>query len=259
MRYITAIPALQDNYIWLIIHLPSSHCLVVDPGESTPVIETVDLYQWRPTAILLTHHHPDHTAGAQDLSQHYNIPVYGPAHEQISAVTQPLNGQELLFFKELALYLQVLSIPGHTLGHLAYFGDEALFCGDTLFTGGCGRLFEGTAAQMYASLNQLASLPDNTRVYCGHEYTQSNLMFAQSIEPHNTVLQSRVTQTIRFRNRGLPTVPSTLGLEKQTNPFLRCQEPALKQKVANILGKPDPTPLEIFTFLRAQKDQFKIN
>jgi hydroxyacylglutathione hydrolase len=259
MLHITPIPALKDNYIWLLIHLPSSHCLIIDPGESTPVIEAITLYQWRPTALLLTHHHPDHTAGAAEIAERYHIPVYGPAGENIPAVTYPLNGQETLSFEALALNLQVLAIPGHTRNHLAYYGGNAVFCGDTLFTGGCGRLFEGTAAQMYHSLNKLTALPDNTLVCCGHEYTLNNLIFAQTIEPRNTLLLQRINEVNRRLDRGLPTVPSTLGLEKQTNPFLRCQEPSVRQSIANLTGKQHENPVDLFAALRIQKDSFKIN
>ena len=258
MIYITALPALKDNYIWVIIHLVSGNCLIVDPGESKVVINYLTLSQWRPRAILLTHHHADHTSGAQDLSVHYQIPVFGPGIENIAAVTQPLEGQESLHLQELGLNIQVLAIPGHTRGHLAYYSEGLLFCGDTLFTGACGRLFEGSAEQMYNSLTQLSALPDHTLVYCGHEYTQDNLVFAQTIEPNNPALQLRIKQTNDLRSRGLATVPSSLKVEKQTNPFLRCHEPAIMQHIATFSGKYPDSPAEAFAALRSQKDSFKI-
>lgn len=256
MFLINPIPAFKDNYIWVIIHPSSSKCLIVDPGESLPVMHYLTLYQWRPIAILLTHHHPDHTAGVAMLSEHYSIPVYGPMNEIIPAVTNPLSGGELLNFKALNLTLKVLSIPGHTQGHLAYHQDNVLFCGDTLFTGGCGRIFEGTPNQLFHSLSQLAALPDYTLVYCGHEYTQHNLQFAQTIEPTNFILQQRIVHTTHMRHHHIPTVPSTLLLEKQTNPFLRCDQAAVSQFFTNFTGKSTTDLVEIFATLRSLKDKF---
>ncbi len=258
MIHVTPIPALKDNYIWVIIHLTSGNCLIVDPGESKAVIDYLTLAHWHPKAILLTHHHADHTAGAQDLASHYQIPVFGPAIENIPAVTHPLTCPQTLAIRELGLKIQVLAIPGHTRGHLAYYSEGLLFCGDTLFTGACGRLFEGSAEQMYSSLSQLSALPDHTLIYCGHEYTQDNLIFAHTLEPNNPALQLRIAQTNHLRSRGLATVPSSLKIEKQTNPFLRCQEQAIIQSIANFSGKYPADPIEAFTALRLQKDSFKI-
>lgn len=259
MLEVTPIPAFTDNYIWVIIHSPSQHCLIVDPGESTNVTAFIDSKNLQPVAILLTHHHADHVGGSATLSQHYHIPVYGPALENIPSVTHPLAGDEILPFTELNLNLQVLAIPGHTIGHIAYFGDQRLFCGDTLFTGGCGRIFEGTAEQMFQSLNRLAALPENTLVYCGHEYTQANLAFAHTIDPTNSPLALRISATNILREQGLPTVPSTMGLEKQTNPFLRCDNPAIIAAANRQIGRDSANSSEVFTAIRLMKNSFKFN
>jgi hydroxyacylglutathione hydrolase len=255
--YIIAVPVLKDNYIWLIIHPSSAQCLITDPGDAAPVMAALQTHKLTPIGILLTHHHYDHTDGVAELLKHYDVPVYGAANEIIPTVTYPLWGGETLEFFKSALQLLVLSIPGHTRGHLAYYGANAVFCGDTLFTAACGRVFEGTMAQMYDSLQQLAALPDNTQVYCGHEYTSASLVFACAVEPGNARLQQRVVETQALIAQGLPTVPSTLALEKATNPFLRCNQVNVKQAAERHCGKRLSTPEKVFTVLREWKNGFK--
>jgi hydroxyacylglutathione hydrolase len=218
MEQIIRIPAFKDNYIWLLRQGTAS--LVVDPGDARPVLALLAREGWSLNAILITHHHPDHQGGVASLLAQYPAEVFGPAAESITGLTRPLQGGETIRIASPALEFQVFSVPGHTLGHLAYYGAGRLFCGDTLFGGGCGRLFEGTPAQMADSLARLATLPDETEVYCAHEYTEDNLRFALAVEPGNLYLQRRVEALTRAR--GEPTIPSSIALEKATNPFLRC-------------------------------------
>ena len=224
---ILTVPAFDDNYLW-IIH-DGKHAAVVDPGDATPILAALAQHQLTLCAILLTHHHADHIGGVPALLSHASVPVYGPTNDRIAAVTHPLSQGNCVFVSKLDLRLEIIDVPGHTSGHIAYFAPTQrwLFCGDTLFAGGCGRLFEGTAEQMLHSLDQLAALPDETAVYCAHEYTMSNLRFAKEIEPGNLALLERIQHEQAKRDRAMPTVPTSIGLEKQTNPFLRCREPSV--------------------------------
>ena len=220
MFEISFIPAFKDNYIWLLRQGPRA--FVVDPGDAAPVLARLQADGLRLEGILITHHHADHQGGIAELTAHSPAEVYAPANESITGCTRPLRGGECI--EVLGQAVSVLAVPGHTLGHLAYYAPGALFCGDTLFGAGCGRLFEGTPAQMAASLDRIAALPDDTRVYCAHEYTEMNLRFALAVEPDNAALQARVAKVQVQRAAGLPSVPSTLAEEKATNPFLRCGE-----------------------------------
>jgi hydroxyacylglutathione hydrolase len=224
---ITAVPAFNDNYLWLIHN--DTHAAVVDPGDATPVLAALAAQNLTLCAILLTHHHNDHTGGVPRLLQHRQVPVFGPAKEAIPTITVPLKEGDSVNIPELQLRLHVIDTPGHTLGHICYHAQEQawLFSGDTLFAAGCGRLFEGTAAQMHQSLNKLATLPDATAVYCAHEYTLSNLAFAQAVDASNSAITARIAAEQNKRHQGLPTLPSTIALEKQTNPFMRCDSPAI--------------------------------
>lgn len=254
---ILTVPAFDDNYLW-IIH-DGQRAAVVDPGDAAPIISALAQHNLELCAILLTHHHPDHIGGVPALLKHKSVTVYGPSNDGITAVTHPLSQHELLHLPEINLNLEIIEVPGHTLGHIAYFAplQHWLFCGDTLFAGGCGRLFEGTPAQMLHSLDQLAALPDDTGVYCAHEYTMSNLRFAKEIEPKNQALLARIKREQAKRDQGIPTVPSQIGLEKQTNPFLRSREPAV---VARLLEaeKISEGQNEVSTFaaLRSWKNNY---
>jgi len=258
------IPAYDDNYIWLLSD--GEHAVVVDPGDAQPVIATLRQAQLKLTAILITHHHADHVGGIAELlawirSQGDTVQVYGPLAEEIPECHQGLVARDSLHFAAPELDISILEVPGHTRGHIAFYleyqGQSHLFCGDTLFASGCGRLFEGTASQMWQSLDQLRQLPDKTWVHCAHEYTLSNIRFALSIEPHNVDLQQWEARAKALRQVGKPTVPTTIGHEKKVNPFLRCEEDSVMRAVR--LGDPQLAcdPVSIFAKLRAMKDVFR--
>lgn len=254
---VTAIPAFADNYLWLIHN--HQHAAVVDPGDAVPVEAALAQLDLTLDAILLTHHHADHAGGVAALTAAREIPVYGPARESIAGVTIPLSEGDCVSLPSLAMTLSVLDVPGHTAGHIAYVGHEQhwLFCGDTLFAGGCGRLFEGTPAQMTQSLAKLAALPDDTAVYCAHEYTLSNLRFALAAEPGNAELTARYAQAQQQRAEGKATVPSTIGLEKQTNPFLRYRQPALIAQLQSDNRLEGDDPVAAFAALREWKNGYR--
>ncbi len=260
MLTVQGIPAFDDNYIWCIGTNSGTDVALVDPGDAEPVIATLHAQGLTPRAILVTHHHPDHTGGIDELVARYGLPVFGPAHEDIPHRSHPLGEGDTVELPELGTRLQVMDVPGHTRGHIAFYhaedslGPAMLFCGDTLFTGGCGRLFEGTPAQMQDALQRIRALPDGTQVYCAHEYTEANLGFARIAEPHNSAIAERLTAVRAARQQGLPTVPAPLGLEKATNPFLRWDAPELVKNAEAFAGRPLTTPAEIFTVVRHWKD-----
>lgn len=254
MIEVEPIPAFEDNYIWL-LH-DGVRAIVVDPGDAEPVLETLARRQFVLEAILATHHHGDHTGGIEDLLRHRAVTVFGPARERIRGVTHAVAGGEEIRVPSMDLSFAVLDVPGHTAGHVAYYGGKRLFCGDTLFACGCGRLFEGTAAQMWASLAQLASLPPDTEVFCAHEYTLSNIRFALAVEPGNAALRARDASARALRGSGRPTLPSSIALERDTNPFLRAEVPEVRAAAEQRAGRALGTPVEVFTAIREWKNRF---
>ncbi len=254
-----ALPAFTDNYLWL-LH-DDHHAVVVDPGQAEPVLQALQKQGLQLQAILVTHHHADHVGGVNALRQVTGAAVYGPAREAIPAPFTPLaQGHRV---NVLGLGFEVLDVPGHTAGHIAYFcpqmdGAPLLFCGDTLFSGGCGRLFEGTPAQMLDSLDRLAALPGDTRVCCTHEYTLSNLKFARAVEPGNAALLQYLSRCETLRAQGHPTLPSRIDLERNINPFLRTRESAVASAAAGFAPTTDTRDaVAVLAALRAWKNDFR--
>jgi len=259
MITVTPLPAFDDNYLWLLHR--DGLAAVVDPGDGEVVLAALRERGLRLTAILITHHHADHIGGLAALRRVWDVPVYGPRAEsgKIPGLTRLLDDGDQVALPELDVSFEVLAVPGHTLGHIAYHeaAQKLLFCGDTLFVGGCGRLFEGTPQQMYTSLQRLSALPGDTAVYCAHEYTLSNLDFAHSAEPGNAALGSEIERVRELRARAQPSVPSTVQRERQFNPFLRCSQPPLTESASAHAGKPLHAPVEVFAALRRWKDGYK--
>lgn len=254
---IMLISILKDNYVWVLVNKDNHSVIIVDPGEAAPVIHFLNDHQLDLKAILITHHHWDHTNGIEEILKFKKVPVYGSATEQISYLTHPLRELDIIDIPEFPLRFQVLAIPGHTAGHIAYYSPGMLFCGDTLFGAGCGRLFEGTAEQMFVSLQKLAALPDDTKVYCGHEYTLNNLRFAAMVEPHNQQIMTRVQNVTELREKNLPSLPSTMKEEKETNPFLRCDVLEIKRSLEKQMDRKLESAVDVFAMLRKSKDEFK--
>lgn len=251
---IYAIPVLDDNYVWL-IEGSNRHCAIVDMGAAEPVIAAVEQRGLIPSAVLLTHHHWDHTAGLSAFLGRYPVPVFGPSTEAQSWVTEPQNDGDTFSVHDVGTF-RVIATPGHTRGHVVFAMDGAAFTGDTLFSVGCGRLFEGTAEQMLDSLDRIAELPDDTLIYCGHEYTADNLRFARHAEPDNPAIQARDVAVEALRRADQPTVPSTLALEKSTNPFLRVRVEELRDAICRHAGRDSMTDAEAFATVRRWKDDF---
>ena len=256
---LTAIPAFDDNYLWLVHGLTDARRVAaIDPGDGAAVEAVLAGRGLTLEAILVTHHHGDHVGGVATLLAHHpGTPVYGPAGESIPGRTVALRGGETVTLERLGLHFAVLAVPGHTRGHIAYFGHGTLFCGDTLFSGGCGRLFEGTPAEMLHSLDRLASLPGDTRVCCAHEYTSSNLAFAAAVEPDNEAVRRRRAEVALLRAAGSSTLPSTLRAERAFNPFLRVREPTVRRAAETRAGSPLADPVAVFAAIRTWKDGFR--
>ncbi len=253
------IPAFENNYLWL-IH-DGIHAVVVDPGDAAPVLAVLMANKLVLRAILLTHRHADHIGGVVDLLQRFRVPVFGPYYEAITCINYRLMEGDKVNIPELSLSFSVLDVPGHTPEHIAYFSPEQrwLFCGDALFAGGCGYLFPGFSVEMTNSLNKLAALPDETLVYCAHEYTLNNLQFAHLVEPENTRLDIRIQEEKNKRIQGQPTIPSTIGLEKATNPFLRHAKATIMHRLKEIgrLDILESDPVASFVALREWKNTYR--
>lgn len=254
--HIIAIPALKDNYIWLMHN--GQHATIIDPGDAVPVLDALNRHRLTPDSILITHHHHDHIDGVHALCAAYpNIRVYASQHEHYPFSYIGVREPDCIRLESLQINLAVIDLPGHTLGHIAFFAStppeqKILFCGDTLFGAGCGRLFEGSAEQMFISLQKLAALPAETLVYCTHEYTLQNIEFALRLEPSNPMLIKRYHDTKQYRAQRLPSLPSHLGLELKTNPFLRCHS----EEIKSAIHLPDASELQVFTKIREIKNHY---
>jgi hydroxyacylglutathione hydrolase len=254
MLNLTPLAALGDNYIWILAS-PST-AVVVDPGSASPVLRWLDVNRHTLAGILITHHHGDHTGGVRELLAHARAPVWGPAKERIHGVDHPVDDGDTITLPGDLGQLQVIHTPGHTAGHVCYLGDGIALTGDTLFAGGCGRLFEGTPQQMHSSLARLAELDGSTRVLCAHEYTVANLCFAAAVEPDSSEVAARLDAARRCRAAGEPTLPSTIAEERATNPFLRSNEPSVRQAAERHAGRDLDDPVDVFATVREWKNRF---
>ncbi|NQY51764.1 MAG: hydroxyacylglutathione hydrolase [Piscirickettsiaceae bacterium] len=256
MPYIQAVPALKDNYIWLIHSINSNDVLIVDPGDAEPVIKAITKKHRSPIAILNTHHHYDHVDGITQLVDKYDIPVYGSDTVYIPKQSISFSGACKITLHPNFPEFKILDIPGHTANHIAYLVNDMLFCGDTLFAAGCGRLLGGTATQLFDSLKKISKLPNSTRIFCGHEYTQNNLKFALTVEPNNEEIKKRINKIKFLQRAGKPISPTTISLELATNPFLRCDRNEVIRAAQRFAGAKLDNPLAVFTSLRVWKDLF---
>ena len=258
MLDVRPIEAFRDNYIWM-IHAPEDphRVAVVDPGDAQPVLAALASGRLKLEAILATHHHADHVGGIAALVAATGAEVFGPARDRMPVECTRLAGGDRARIASLGLEFAVIDVPGHTAGHIALVGHGVLFSGDTLFSAGCGRLFEGTAGQMLASLDSLAELPGGTRVFCGHEYTEANLRFALAVEPGNSAIMDYVKRAAVLRGEGRPTLPSTIELENRVNPFLRTRVENVKSSAERRTDRMLPTPAAVFAEVRSWKDTFR--
>jgi len=257
-----AIPAFRDNYIWLIDigqarpqnqGAEPREVIIVDPGDASPVIACLEANHLKPQAIFVTHHHYDHVDGIANLVQRYQLPVFGPGNSTIPGLTDPVSDLDVITIAP-DISFQVFATPGHTLDHISYYTPGMLFCGDTLFAAGCGRLFEGTPEQMFRSLSRINLLPGDTKIYCTHEYTIANLEFAQHVETDNKAISVRLQHCNHLRSKGQITLPSTLAEERQTNPFMRCTEATVMTAASQFANRPIKDPADTFKVIRFWKD-----
>ena len=253
---VRALRAFNDNYIWA-LHDDSGRTVLVDPGDAAPVLHAVESSGLLPIAVLLTHHHHDHVGGVEDIRARWPVPCYAPQDPRIAGADARVGDGAVVEVPGTDLAFSVLAIPGHTASHIAFHGAGMLFCGDTLFSGGCGRLFEGTPAQMHASLARLSALPGETLVYCGHEYTLANGRFARVVEPDNAAREALLAQAQARLAKGLPSLPSSIAAERACNPFLRCDQPAVAAAVAAHSGEHGADEVQVFAGLRRWKDGFQ--
>ena len=251
------IPVFDDNYVWVLEDQGAAGVAIIDPGDGIATLAALDRRDLAPCAVLLTHHHADHVGGVDEIVERREVPVYGPASESIHGVDHPVSDHDAVRIPEIGLELTVIDFPGHTAGHVAYLGPGFVLSGDALFTGGCGRVFEGTPQQMYGSLQRLAGLAPHTGVYCAHEYTVANLRFACQVEPGNEKLRRRLASAEALRSEDRPTVPSTIGEELETNPFLRCGVPEVRAAAEAHAGIELATEHEVFAAVRAWKDGWR--
>lgn len=255
MYQVIPIQAFSDNYIWCLKN--DNNAVIVDPGDAAPVISYLTANNLDLAAILVTHHHPDHIGGINELKTHFpDVIVYGPENSKIPQVTQIVKNDECIELAKIDAQFNVIEIPGHTLDHIAYFDDTSLFCGDTLFSGGCGRLFEGSPEQMMHSLEKLTNLPANTAVYCAHEYTLANLSFASHVEPNNADLKRYIATVNKLRENNQPSLPTSIGQELKVNPFIRAHSANIKQTCENHFNSELTDELSVFTATRKWKDNF---
>lgn len=253
MLEIKPVPAFNDNYIWLITKPGTKDAWVVDPGDAEPVKTVLRDLDLNLAGILVTHHHYDHTDGISELKQRWSVSAWGAKNEHTDQKCEEGDTVNVCGYD-----FSVIDVPGHTLDHVAFYNEELnlLFCGDTLFLGGCGRIFEGTPEQMYTSLQKLSSLPENTQVYCTHEYSQANLKFAQAVEPDNPYVLQAISRTDKLRNQNKPTLPTTIADEKCHNPFFRSHQPAVIATAIEQKGTLVVAPAEVFAAVRQWKDNF---
>jgi len=257
MFNVMPIPAFNDNYIWALTVPGSDKVAVVDPGDAEAVSRFLNENNLQLTTILITHHHHDHTGGVAQLCAEHSVTVYGPANSPFEGITHKLRDGEQINL--MGLTLNIREVPGHTLDHISYYlaGDEPqLFCGDTLFLAGCGRLFEGSAEQMHRAMEYFKHLPDSTQVYCTHEYSLANLAFAAAVEPTNNHIKEAIQHCTQLRQSGQPTLPTDIATEKQINPFLRYSEAPIRQSAEQFAGKPLTSEVAIFAMIREWKNQF---
>jgi hydroxyacylglutathione hydrolase len=256
MNNITYIRALKDNYVWLVLSDDKTKAAAIDPGQAEPVLHYLKQHNIILSDILLTHYHQDHTAGVSILKKTFQAKVWAYSTSTHAEVDEEIQAKNHIFLHTVKTKFAILKTPGHTKDAICYFDGLNLFSGDTLFAGGCGRLFEGTAEQMYHSLNTLRELPESTNVYCGHEYTCANLEFALSLEPDNQTILSRLAEVNSLQKQNQASLPSTIGIEKNTNPFLRCNDPEFGKIIAKKLACQTSNPLELFTAIRKYKDNW---